>query len=97
MCSRTISLFYQIATLKAALAKKEEESVPMQHIMSSPCNMQPSPFQSNPQKREKLADSHIQRRPMDDVGNIEVESLDLVVSLSAFVAKCKLVNGRIIC
>nr|XP_009784348.1 PREDICTED: kinesin-4 isoform X2 [Nicotiana sylvestris] len=64
----------QIATLKAALAKKEEESVPMQHIMSSPCNMQPSPFQSNPQKREKLADSHIQRRPMDDVGNIEVSS-----------------------
>ncbi|XP_075093994.1 kinesin-like protein KIN-14I [Nicotiana tabacum] len=64
----------QIATLKAALAKKEEESVPMQHIMSSPCNMQPSPFQSNPQKREKLADSHIQRRPMDDVGNIEVFS-----------------------
>ncbi|XP_060180436.1 kinesin-like protein KIN-14I [Lycium barbarum] len=65
----------QIATLKAALAKKEE-SVPMQHkVMSSPCSMQPSsPFQSNPQKREMLADSNVQRRPMDDVGNIEISS-----------------------
>ncbi|MCD7460941.1 hypothetical protein HAX54_044891 [Datura stramonium] len=65
----------QIATLKAALAKKEEESVPMQHkVMSSPCSMQPSPIQSNPQKRETLADSNVQRRPMDDVGNIEISS-----------------------
>ncbi|XP_059294596.1 kinesin-like protein KIN-14I isoform X1 [Lycium ferocissimum] len=65
----------QIATLKAALAKKEE-SVPMQHkVMSSPCSTQPSsPFQSNPQKREMLADSNVQRRPMDDVGNIEISS-----------------------
>lgn len=78
-------MFYQIASLKAALAKKEE-SVPMKHKeMSSPCGMQPSPIQSNPQKREILGDSNVQRRPMDDVGNIEVESLDLIVSRSAII------------
>ncbi|CAN4093027.1 unnamed protein product [Withania somnifera] len=65
----------QIATLKAALAKKEEESVPMPHkLMSSPCSMQPSPIQSNLQKREILSDSNGQRKPMDDVGNIEISS-----------------------
>ncbi|KAK4355644.1 hypothetical protein RND71_024615 [Anisodus tanguticus] len=64
----------QIATLKADLAKKEE-SVPMQYkVMSSPCRVQPSPVQSNPQKREMLADSNVQRRPMDDVGNIEISN-----------------------
>ncbi|KAJ8547399.1 hypothetical protein K7X08_010985 [Anisodus acutangulus] len=66
----------QIATLKAALANKEEQSVPMQHnkVLSSPCSVQPSPLQSNPQKREILADSNVKRRPMDDVGNIEISS-----------------------
>ncbi|KAK6780821.1 hypothetical protein RDI58_023005 [Solanum bulbocastanum] len=65
----------QIATLKAALAKKEEESAPMQHmVMGSPCGMQPLPIQSNPHKREILGDSNVQRRPMDDVGNIEISS-----------------------
>ncbi|KAM3326414.1 kinesin-like protein KIN-14I [Capsicum chacoense] len=65
----------QIAILKAALEKKEEESVLMQHkVMSSPGGMPPSPIQSTPQKREALADSNVQRRPMDDVGNIEISS-----------------------
>ncbi|KAK4363588.1 hypothetical protein RND71_018829 [Anisodus tanguticus] len=65
----------QIASLKAALARKETESVSMSHkVTSSPCGLQSSPFQSNLQGREMLADSNIQRRPMEDVGNREVSS-----------------------
>ncbi|KAJ8535723.1 hypothetical protein K7X08_023443 [Anisodus acutangulus] len=65
----------QIASLKAALARKETESVSMSHkVTSSPGGLPSSPFQSNLQGREMLADSNIQRRPMEDVGNREVSS-----------------------
>ncbi|CAN4113628.1 unnamed protein product [Withania somnifera] len=66
----------QIASLKAALARKEMDPVSMSShkVTSSPCGLQSSPFQSNLQGREMLADSSIQRRPMDDVGNREVSS-----------------------
>ncbi|KAJ8552938.1 hypothetical protein K7X08_020331 [Anisodus acutangulus] len=65
----------QIASLKAALARKETESISMSHkVTSSPCGLQSSPFQSNLQGREMLADSNILRRPMEDVGNREVSS-----------------------
>ncbi|XP_059297995.1 kinesin-like protein KIN-14I isoform X1 [Lycium ferocissimum] len=65
----------QIASLKAALARKETESVSMSHkVTSSPCGLQSSPLQSNPQGREMLGDSNIQRRAMEDVGNREVSS-----------------------
>ncbi|XP_019234996.1 PREDICTED: kinesin-like protein KIN-14I [Nicotiana attenuata] len=65
----------QIATLKAALARKETEPVSTHHkVTSSPYGLQSSPFQSNPHGREMLADSNIQRRPMEDVGNREVSS-----------------------
>ncbi|KAM3376641.1 kinesin-like protein KIN-14I isoform X1 [Capsicum galapagoense] len=65
----------QIASLKAALARKETESVSMSHkVTSSPCGLQSSPFQSNLQGREMSADSNIRRRPIEDVGNREVSS-----------------------
>ncbi|PHT77610.1 hypothetical protein T459_15662 [Capsicum annuum] len=66
----------QIASLKAALARKETESVSMSHkVTSSPCGLQSSPFQSNLQGREMSADSNIRRRPIEDGGNREVNSL----------------------
>ncbi|CAN4101913.1 unnamed protein product [Withania somnifera] len=65
----------QIASLKAALARKETESVSMSRkVTSSPCGLQSSPFQSNLQGREILADSNIQGSPMEDVCNREVSS-----------------------
>ncbi|PHT44353.1 Kinesin-4 [Capsicum baccatum] len=65
----------QIASLKAALARKETESVSMSHkVTSSPCGLPSSPFQSNLQGREMSADSNIRRRPIEDVGNREVSS-----------------------
>ncbi|KAM3267227.1 kinesin-like protein KIN-14I isoform X1 [Capsicum chacoense] len=65
----------QIASLKAALARKETESVSMSHkVTSSPCGLQSSPFQSNLQGREMSADSNIRRRPIEDGGNREVSS-----------------------
>ncbi|XP_015080010.1 kinesin-like protein KIN-14I [Solanum pennellii] len=65
----------QIASLKAALARKETESVSMSYkVTSSPCGLQSSPFQSNLQGREMLGNSNIQRKPVEDVGNREVSS-----------------------
>lgn len=67
--------FHQIASLKAALARKETESVSMSHkVTSSPCGLQSSPFQSNLHGKE-MVDSNIQRRPVEDIGNREVKSL----------------------
>lgn len=74
----TYGYFRQIASLKAALARKETESVSMSYkVTSSPCGLQSSPFQSNLQGREMLGNSNIQRKPVEDVGNREVKSLRL--------------------
>uniref|UniRef100_A0A5B7AR15 Putative kinesin-4 isoform X1 n=1 Tax=Davidia involucrata TaxID=16924 RepID=A0A5B7AR15_DAVIN len=63
----------QIASLKAALARKEGLPEPMQHIVSgSPCSI--SPFHHNPQGGDMLADHNSRRKPMGDVGNIEVRN-----------------------
>ncbi|PIM98481.1 Kinesin (KAR3 subfamily) [Handroanthus impetiginosus] len=64
----------QIASLKAALARKEGEPVSLQQkISGSPCGMQPSPFQPNLNGRDVgLQSPNGLRKPMEDVGNIEV-------------------------
>ncbi|KAM7521441.1 hypothetical protein LguiA_011343 [Lonicera macranthoides] len=65
----------QIASLKAALARKEGEPETMQHKVSgSPCGTLSSPFQSTPQSGDMFTDSHGHRKPMGDVGNIEVRN-----------------------
>ncbi|KAI3449437.1 hypothetical protein Pfo_006102 [Paulownia fortunei] len=61
----------QIASLKAALARKDGEPVSIQQKLSgSPCSMQPSPFQPN--LNVGLPSPNGLRKPMEDVGNIEV-------------------------
>ncbi|GER34693.1 kinesin-like protein [Striga asiatica] len=55
----------QIASLKAALARKDGEPVSMPHKItgSSPCGIQTSPFQPN-----------VLRKSMDDIANLELTS-----------------------
>ncbi|WOG83826.1 hypothetical protein DCAR_0103004 [Daucus carota subsp. sativus] len=61
----------QIASLKAALARKEREPEHVQSVMSgSPCSMS-SPFQSN-KRGDVFSNSNNQRKPMEEVGNIEI-------------------------
>ncbi|KAI6694661.1 hypothetical protein NL676_022371 [Syzygium grande] len=68
----------QIASLKAALARKEEEPKHMPHPVSGSSERQRrkaaelSPFHSNPQHADAMRDQNSCRRPMGDVGNIEV-------------------------
>ncbi|KAK3037010.1 hypothetical protein RJ639_031584 [Escallonia herrerae] len=65
----------QLASLKAALARKEGEVEPMQRTLSgSSCSMLSSPFQSNCQGSDTSADRPSRRKPMGDVGNIEVHN-----------------------
>ncbi|CAA0828236.1 P-loop nucleoside triphosphate hydrolases superfamily protein with CH (Calponin Homology) domain [Striga hermonthica] len=64
----------QIASLKAALARRDGEPVAIQQKPGggSPCNMQqPSPFQP---KNTALISPNGLRKPMEEVGNIEVRS-----------------------
>ncbi|KAL0459726.1 UNVERIFIED_CONTAM: Kinesin-like protein KIN-14F [Sesamum latifolium] len=66
----------QVASLKAALARKDGEPVSIQQKVSgSPCNMQTSPFQaiSNARNVGLLSPNGL-RKPMEDVGNIEVHT-----------------------
>ncbi|XP_020550484.1 kinesin-like protein KIN-14I isoform X2 [Sesamum indicum] len=61
----------QVATLKAALARKDAEPVSLQQkISGSPCSMQPSFLQPN--LNSSLQSPNGLRKPMEDVGNIEV-------------------------
>ncbi|KAL0437647.1 UNVERIFIED_CONTAM: Kinesin-like protein KIN-14I [Sesamum radiatum] len=61
----------QIASLKAALARKDGEPVSLQQkISGSPCSMQPSFLQPN--LNASLQSPNGLRKPMEDVGNIEV-------------------------
>ncbi|CAK9185817.1 unnamed protein product [Ilex paraguariensis] len=63
----------QIASLKAALVRKEVESEPMEPVIAgSPCGMLSSPFQYKPQGGDMFTDPNSHRKPMGDVGNIEV-------------------------
>ncbi|GMP87553.1 hypothetical protein CsSME_00039878 [Camellia sinensis var. sinensis] len=62
----------QIASLKAALARKEGQSELMQQkIAGSPCGIVSSPYHRSPQGGDILADQKSRRKPMGDVGNIE--------------------------
>ncbi|KAL0435926.1 UNVERIFIED_CONTAM: Kinesin-like protein KIN-14I [Sesamum radiatum] len=66
----------QVASLKAALARKDGEPVSIhQKVSGSPCNMQTSPFQaiSNARNVGLLSPNGL-RKPMEDVGNIEVHT-----------------------
>lgn len=68
----------QIASLKAALARKEEEPKHTPHPVSGSSERQRrkaaelSPFHSNAQHADTIRDQNSCRRPMGDVGNIEV-------------------------
>ncbi|KAI3414375.1 uncharacterized protein J3R85_016373 [Psidium guajava] len=68
----------QIATLKAALARKEEDPKQMPNPVSGSSERQRrkaaelSPFNSDPQHADAMRDQNSCRRPMGDVGNIEV-------------------------
>ncbi|GMQ00239.1 hypothetical protein CsSME_00047413 [Camellia sinensis var. sinensis] len=66
----------QIASLKAALARKEGQGEPMQQqkVYSSPCSTVSSPYHPRPQNGDILADQKSDRKPMGDVGNIEVRN-----------------------
>ncbi|KAL6500293.1 hypothetical protein OROHE_025659 [Orobanche hederae] len=67
----------QIASLKAALARKDGEPVYVQEQLpsGSPFAMQPSPFQpTSSAKGVGLPSPKGLRKPMEDVGNIEVRS-----------------------
>ncbi|KAL7199019.1 hypothetical protein ACSBR2_021329 [Camellia fascicularis] len=66
----------QIASLKAALARKEGQVEPMQQqkVSSSPCSTVSSPYHPRPQNGDILADQKSDRKPMGDVGNIEVRN-----------------------
>lgn len=70
----------QIATLKAALARKEEEPEQMQHSMSGSSEKSrkkasdTSPFHTNWQAGDMFGDQDSCRQPMGDVGNIEVRN-----------------------
>ncbi|KAA8549121.1 hypothetical protein F0562_000805 [Nyssa sinensis] len=73
----------QIASLKAALARKEGATEPIQHIVSgSPCSI--SPFHANTQGGDMLADHNSRRKPMGDVGNIEVRNNSLRQKTQSF-------------
>ncbi|PIN24162.1 Kinesin (KAR3 subfamily) [Handroanthus impetiginosus] len=66
----------QIASLKAALARKDGgEPMSVQKASGSPCRMQPSSCQpsSNARNVGLLSPSGL-RKPMEDVGNIEVRA-----------------------
>ncbi|KAF7120388.1 hypothetical protein RHSIM_Rhsim13G0007800 [Rhododendron simsii] len=66
----------QIASLKAALVRKEGKSETMQEKVSgSPCGIVSSPY--NPQDGVTLDDQKSRRKPMGDVGYIEVNNLAL--------------------
>lgn len=63
----------QIAHLKAALARKEEDSESKKSkVLGSPFLMRSSPVHPKSIERDLLPDMHSQRIPMGDVGNIEV-------------------------
>ncbi|KAL3648079.1 Kinesin-like protein KIN-14I [Castilleja foliolosa] len=67
----------QVASLKAALARKDGEPVYIQQKPSgSPCSTQlSSPFRPNlGAENVSPSSSHYLRKPMEDVGNIEVRS-----------------------
>ncbi|KAK4418097.1 Kinesin-like protein KIN-14I [Sesamum alatum] len=66
----------QVASLKAALARKDGEPVSIQQKVSgSPCNMPTSPFQAISNARNVgLPSPNGLRKPMEDVGNIEVHT-----------------------
>ncbi|GFZ19374.1 P-loop nucleoside triphosphate hydrolases superfamily protein with CH (Calponin Homology) domain-containing protein [Actinidia rufa] len=65
----------QIASLKAALARKERHVEPLQQkISGSPCGIVSSPYHPSPLNRDTLDDQKSRRKPMEDVGNIEVQN-----------------------
>ncbi|XP_052187688.1 kinesin-like protein KIN-14I isoform X2 [Diospyros lotus] len=65
----------QIANLKAALARKEGQLEPMhQKVSGSPCAMMSSPYHPSPRSGDTLADQKSHRKPMGDVGNLEVRN-----------------------
>ncbi|KAG5514191.1 hypothetical protein RHGRI_035553 [Rhododendron griersonianum] len=66
----------QIASLKAALVRKEGKSETMlEKVSGSPCGIVSSPY--SPQDRVTLDDQKSCRKPMGDVANIEVNNLAL--------------------
>lgn len=73
-----IQSIFQIASLKAALARKEGESDQMQNMILSPEVHRtkaggPSPVHLNRQGGGDMSGGHSNhRQPMEDVGNIEV-------------------------
>lgn len=73
-----IQSIFQIASLKAALARKEGESGQMQNMILSPEVHRtkaggPSPVHLNRQGGGDMSGGHSNlRQPMEDVGNIEV-------------------------
>lgn len=75
---QSIFFVFQIASLKAALARKEGESDHIQNMILSPevHRMKaggPSPVHSNRQGGGDMSGGHSNhRQPMEDVGNIEV-------------------------
>ncbi|XP_051142164.1 kinesin-like protein KIN-14I [Andrographis paniculata] len=62
----------QIASLKAALARKDPESVPTQNNNN---NVYSSPQRSQPKNMGFLSSPNGLRKPMEDVGNIEVHKI----------------------
>ena len=75
------SIFLQIASLKAALARKEGEPVSTPNSISGSSGKyrtkasEISPFQSKKQDSGFLGDHNSCRQPMGDVGNIEVSNV----------------------
>lgn len=71
-------LSFQIASLKAALARKDGEPDDMQNSFSNSSERSrtkasdSSPFHSNKQGGDMLDNQNSCRQPMGDVGNIEV-------------------------
>lgn len=71
-------LFFQIASLKAALARKEGEPEQNQHSMSGSSDRYRTkaselpPFDTNRHGGDMFGDQDSCRQPMGDVGNIEV-------------------------
>ncbi|GFQ02475.1 kinesin-4 [Phtheirospermum japonicum] len=65
----------QVASLKAALARKDGESAYIQQKPSgSPCSTQLSPFQPTLGAKNVSPSPNGLRKPMEDVGNIEIRS-----------------------
>lgn len=65
----------QIASLKAALVRKEGGSgQPQPKLYSSPGCKRSSPYRPSPQNVDVVSDQITARKPMDDVGNIEVHN-----------------------